>query len=684
MPLSLCSSRVPGPPSLPPSLPLSLSPSLSFAVLPACSFADPMFSEARNNGGNSSHLPPVPCKYNRNVLCGLEGYVKDLINFGANATNGQVSPAIWLGNCMDCLHVSPTLANCTPSPNGTLNGKGWDRQGLRRFLRFLDTQHVRSVDIWTSGAAPQRAKYCPWEFEELERWMSRGRAGTMKTDDSTAASSTDDEKKTRLQPKTQAAFFMLPPFATAVLYLKSDDDALHSAAATHGRPRRLQPRPPVKVGTGGARRQNAASGFSTFPGAPGVIVGHDNGTVQLSTESGKHWSTLPGVSEKLLCQQAPGGAAVGRCLGLFTALPLLGNASGGSSGLTLTSVGAVPDFYVYWQGKLPRDNFIQSTVYTVTLDADRRSLKLRDVAGAPIAYRGLPWPVYQFMSTSGTVFARADGSVMQSVIVWYDKNQSGSGGSASGGGGRRVGSGTGRSPWPGPCCNNSIAMFEWVPRGREFRFLSTAVSSETVHDLGYEEGACENSVVLLGDQKTLLMVLRVDGGDGEPLGRHSNFLATQSTTDGRHWEALWPIPAGSARPRLAILESGALLLSGGRPGLGLWVDATGRGRHWEAYSVPQLHNQGASSSERFCEAFANHSLAKDTLGWAESTGYTSLLPLGGETALLCYDRTGGGSGGYPAPPRACRPQHASCAPEKAKDCWSDLYAARADHADPGQ
>merc|ERR1712060_305823 len=116
----------------------------------------PMFSEAQDDGGAHAHLPAVPCTYNRNVLCGLEGYVKDLINFGAKPETGQVSPAIWLGGC-----------NATTG----LNGKGWNQAGLRQFLAFLDTVGVRSLDVWSSDANPQKQDYCPWEFAELERWM---------------------------------------------------------------------------------------------------------------------------------------------------------------------------------------------------------------------------------------------------------------------------------------------------------------------------------------------------------------------------------------------------------------------------------------------------------------------------------------------------------------------------------
>ena len=161
--------------------------------------------------------------------------------------------------------------------------------------------------------------------------------------------------------------------------------------------------------------------------------------MQLSNNLGRSWSELRGVNDSLLCQQAPGGGGVGRCLGQSTALPLFGSSA---AGLTLTSVGAVPDFYVYWPDKQPRDNFTQPSVHTVTLASSRRSLELRDIKN-PIAYRGLPWPVYQFMSTSGAVVALADKRILQTVIVWYDKNHSGSSDGL-------VGGAAGRSPWPGP------------------------------------------------------------------------------------------------------------------------------------------------------------------------------------------------------------------------------------------
>ena len=111
----------------------------------------------------------MKCTYNQNVLCGLEEYVEDLINFGTSTPSGQVSSAMWLGSCMNCLHTTPELANCTQSLNGTLNEKDWDQQGLRDFLSFLNTRSVRFVDIWTRGAAPQDGKFCAWEFEELQR-----------------------------------------------------------------------------------------------------------------------------------------------------------------------------------------------------------------------------------------------------------------------------------------------------------------------------------------------------------------------------------------------------------------------------------------------------------------------------------------------------------------------------------
>jgi hypothetical protein len=111
----------------------------------------PMFPEA--HGGDVpayNHLHAKTCTYNKYEMCGLEGYVQDLLRFGASASSGQASPAVWLGDC---------------APNGALNGQGWDQNVLRQFLSFLDTVGIRSVDVWSGGAHPESAGHCPWEFK---------------------------------------------------------------------------------------------------------------------------------------------------------------------------------------------------------------------------------------------------------------------------------------------------------------------------------------------------------------------------------------------------------------------------------------------------------------------------------------------------------------------------------------
>ena len=61
-----------------------------------------------------------------------------------------------------------------------------------------------------------------------------------------------------------------------------------------------------------------------------------------------------------------------------------------------------------------------------------------------------------------------------------------------------------------------------------------------------------------------------------------------------------------------VLTNGALLVSGGRPGLGLWVSADGFGRQWENFDIPTQHNKlMAEPAMKFCDAFLN---ANATLG----------------------------------------------------------------------
>ena len=135
---------------------------------------------------------------------------------------------------------------------------------------------------------------------------------------------------------------------------------------------------------------------------------------------------------------------------------------------------------------------------------------------------------------------------------------------------------------------------------------------------GGQEGANENAIVVLDDPGALLCIFRVDGGDGWPDHRHKPFMRVTSRDAGLHWSNPVSLPAHvlSARPQLVKLPGGPLLLSGGRPMLGLWISVDGKGEGWsQTYNLAGYHNAGQPDKKlRFCEAFAN-----GTADWLEST-----------------------------------------------------------------
>jgi hypothetical protein len=100
----------------------------------------------------------------------------------------------------------------------------------------------------------------------------------------------------------------------------------------------------------------------------------------------------------------------------------------------------------------------------------------------------------------------------------------------------------------------------------------------------------------------------------------------------------------SARPRAVALPSGPILVAGGRPALNLWVNEAGDGKLWQTLDIPTEHNKLVTNPAlKYCTAFES---ANMSLGWAESSAYTQTLALSPTVGLVCYERQGGGSGGY--------------------------------------
>ena len=78
------------------------------------------------------------------------------------------------------------------------------------------------------------------------------------------------------------------------------------------------------------------------------------------------------------------------------------------------------------------------------------------------------------------------------------------------------------------------------------------------------EGPCEPSVVQLpGSDDRVLSVFRV-----QPFASH---WAALSSDGGRHWGVPFSTGSWAVSPNLLALSSGAVVLTSGRPGIGLWL-----------------------------------------------------------------------------------------------------------------
>jgi hypothetical protein len=127
-----------------------------------------------------------------------------------------------------------------------------------------------------------------------------------------------------------------------------------------------------------------------------------------------------------------------------------------------------------------------------------------------------------------------------------------------------------------------------------------------------------------------------------------DFHKSYSQDEGRTWsqpqrmEGMW-----SVQPRLARLGNGAVVLTGGRPGLFAFLCADGKGEEWEKVNLAMHHNQLIEPEEqRFSDAFCKAEKKEDP---AISTSYTAVMLLGDDGLIVTYDRLGNGWSGAPGP-----------------------------------
>jgi len=154
---------------------------------------------------------------------------------------------------------------------------------------------------------------------------------------------------------------------------------------------------------------------------------------------------------------------------------------------------------------------------------------------------------------------------------------------------------------------------------------------------------------------------------------------TWSSDEGKTWtEPVYSAYAFSVDPRLAVVEDGTVVLSGGRPGVLLWFSPDGTGKDWQVIDLVDHHNAFHPS-----DRMARYSSAPGGAFYANgggSTGYTEVATLDDSHVLCLYDKS---------PLSSAAEMHGEMlAPAKAtvssdaRDTWS-VWAVRATLAKTG-
>ncbi len=132
-------------------------------------------------------------------------------------------------------------------------------------------------------------------------------------------------------------------------------------------------------------------------------------------------------------------------------------------------------------------------------------------------------------------------------------------------------------------------------------------------------GPCEAAMCRTKDGR-LLCVFRNDGN--KPYGQ------TWSSDEGRTWSKAELMEGiASVEPSLAVRRDGSIVLSGGRPGIYLWLNPAGDGKRWLPIDLVANHN-----ASRTVDPITNPKAGGNT------SSYTEVIELDDGHLLVIYDR----------------------------------------------
>jgi hypothetical protein len=178
-------------------------------------------------------------------------------------------------------------------------------------------------------------------------------------------------------------------------------------------------------------------------------------------------------------------------------------------------------------------------------------------------------------------------------------------------------------------------------RGFTWQYLSHVAS--WVDTPTAREGPDESNTARLQDGR-LICVYRIGGG------RDQLYHAGYSSDEGASWTRPAPLPdQWSVEPQLVCLDDGTLLLSGGRPGIFLWVDRSGTGQSWESINLAAHHNATCTDSAQYFHERCVSARGPGENEPAFTTSYTCIKQTGANEVMISYDRLGNGWEGAPGP-----------------------------------